>query len=468
MEVLESESLLDEIVQKVQSLLDMGADANDIAILSATNGDGATIEAHLKEANIEVVTETSAKLINQRSVRAIIEYIKYIYFKEDIYKANFFALLEREPFEIGGVNTKEINLLLHVKQVIERYELFMGDVNLIRFLDILAGYRDIEQFIYEHELLSEAASQRELSGVRIMTVHKSKGLEFKYVLVVDRLSKPPADRSTLIFEYDGIKLHWLYLRTKNRTFFDSDYARALERQKALAREDEINALYVAFTRAKEALFIIKKPKDSKFDLLDLDTTCYGTLQIAPLVPTLKMQQSPLTINERRYGLQKEHLTLIEGEQESQEEDMEAIRFGLALHYTLEMMHNYELNSLGSALDATYQKYGYALEDEVFEEIKRRIERLCDMDSFKAMTQGKISKEQPLSFEGGLYYLDAMIEHSSGHLVILDYKSSKSFAHKHQEQMRHYMYALSKLTNREVKGVVCYLLHEGVELKEIDV
>jgi exodeoxyribonuclease V beta subunit len=35
----------------------------------------------------------SSKLINQQNVKAIINAIKYIYFKEDIYKENFNALV---------------------------------------------------------------------------------------------------------------------------------------------------------------------------------------------------------------------------------------------------------------------------------------------------------------------------------------------------------------------------------------
>ena len=464
-EVSESEALLDSMIKKVKALLEMGADGNNIAILCATNGDGETIESLLKAEGVEVVTETSAKLINQRSVKAIIEYLKFIYFNEPIYKANFFALLGCETFVLDAVEIKGLHLLLHVKQIINRYQLFDGDLNIIRFLEILATFRDIEQFIYEYERIGEAASQMELHGVRVMTVHKSKGLEFEYVIVLDRLKKRPPERSTLIFEYSDITLQALYLRTQGRKYFDSAYAKALDKEQVLLRHDRINALYVAFTRAREALFVLKNAKDSEFDILTLDEGRYGSLHVKSSKCNTQSPSSTLQYSERAYGLQKELLTPSDESTSEEGEDSNAILFGLALHYTLEMMDGYHLDSLDSALGASYHKYGYALGSEAFEDMKQRITLLCQNSQFLALIEGTIYKEQPLSFKGELKYLDAMIENSSGYVVI-DYKSSKKFSQHHHSQVRNYMYALKSITKREVRGVICYLLEDQIELKEV--
>ena len=61
-------------------------------MLCATNGDGGAIEERLRAEGIDVVTETTSKLIRQRSVRALIEYLKFCYFGEAIYKENFFRI----------------------------------------------------------------------------------------------------------------------------------------------------------------------------------------------------------------------------------------------------------------------------------------------------------------------------------------------------------------------------------------
>ena len=83
-EVIDSEEILKKTLQTVKELIDNGAILDDIAILCATNSDGESIKNILIENKIDVVTETTTKLINQKSVQAILEYLKYLYFQEDI------------------------------------------------------------------------------------------------------------------------------------------------------------------------------------------------------------------------------------------------------------------------------------------------------------------------------------------------------------------------------------------------
>ena len=95
-EVIHNDEILEGMRDKVLSLIEKGADPDSIAILTQTNGDGSAVESLLREAGVEVVTETTSLLINQKNIRALIEYLKYSYFNESIYARNFFALLELE------------------------------------------------------------------------------------------------------------------------------------------------------------------------------------------------------------------------------------------------------------------------------------------------------------------------------------------------------------------------------------
>ena len=118
-EVKQNDELLEEVTTQVQRLLLLGANINEIAILCATNGDGEQVKQTLNHENIEVVTETTTKLINQKSVKAILEYLKYLYFNEDIYMYNFFSLVSQEPRAIKRVTFNEVKLLYVVKRVIQ-------------------------------------------------------------------------------------------------------------------------------------------------------------------------------------------------------------------------------------------------------------------------------------------------------------------------------------------------------------
>jgi exodeoxyribonuclease V beta subunit len=236
-EVLESEELIDETLTQVQRLIDEGVDLNDIAILCATNGDGEEIKLQLQAQKIEVVTETTTKLIAQKSVKALIEYLKYIYFQEDIYRYNFFALIDHELESLAFVDLNRVKLIDIVKNIINEYGLFENEFHLVRFMDLIVNYKDIEAFLFEYERIDAAAAASDLQGVRVLTIHKSKGLEYEHVIVLDRLKRKPAPRDAIIYEYDGIVLKNIYLRSKSREELDTAYANAIAKEKELVKED---------------------------------------------------------------------------------------------------------------------------------------------------------------------------------------------------------------------------------------
>ncbi|MGB5964000.1 MAG: RecB-like helicase, partial [Sulfurimonadaceae bacterium] len=257
-EVINNDEVLEGMTEKVLSLIEKGENPDNIAVLTQTNRDGSAVEVLLREVGVDVVTETTSLLINQKNIRALIEYLKYSYFKESIYARNFFALLELEVGELAPCNINTNDLANELLKVIGAYRLFDGDLNLLLFLQLLSNYSDIEQFLFEYERLDATAAQADLHGVRVLTVHKSKGLEFENVVVIDRLGRAKADTSTIIYQYDGITLQNIYLRMKKRASFDLAYAKALEDEERLSHEDAMHALYVAFTRAQNRLYIIQK------------------------------------------------------------------------------------------------------------------------------------------------------------------------------------------------------------------
>jgi len=462
-QIVTNDALLEEVVEQVERFISLGADVNEIAILCATNGDGQEIKNTLEVANIEVVTETTTKLINQRSVKAVLEYLKYLYFREEIYRHNFFALIEREVAPVRFVDFNAVKLVDVVKRCIDEYALFSDDFHLIRFLNAVANYSDVEALLFEYERLDMAAASADISGVRVLTIHKSKGLEYEHVIVLDRLKKAPPARDAIIYNYEGIKLHNLFLRTANRELIDHDYAYALAKEKELAREDTLNALYVAFTRARENLIIIQKEKDSAFELLDLydgEFGALGRLKKASKVPNVHKE---LPFENLYYGTQSDLLAL----ENEGEDDLRAINFGLALHYTLEMMESFAVSSLPNAVDMMLNKYGFALSDEEIAEIEKRVKNLVQNEQFLALTQGELFKEKALRFKNNLRYLDLLVKNEDGSYTIIDYKSSLNFSDKHLTQVRYYVNAVKAITGKQrVDGYLCYMLEDGVRLVQV--
>ncbi len=461
-EVIANDEMLEELIIQVQRLISLGADVNDIAVLCATNSDGQAIKNVLEEENIEVVTETTTKLINQKSVKAVLEYLKYLYFREDIYKHNFFALIKEDVAPIAFVDFNGVKLVDIVKKCIQKYKLFEDDFHLIRFLSAVANYGDIEALLFEYERLDTSAAAADISGVRVLTVHKSKGLEYEHVIVLDRLKKAPAVRGTIIYNYNGINLQNLYLRTKNRDLIDHDYAYALEQEKALVREDNFNALYVAFTRARENLIIIEKSKDSAFELLDLEVGSFGELQSTCKAKNRKKTLQKLPFESIYYGTQSDLLAL----ESEDEENFQAVNFGTSLHYTLEMMEEFTQESLQNAKNLMLNKYGFMLEEVEVLDIIQRIKRLIMTEEFLNLTQGKQYKEKALRYKSNLRYLDLLIEKPDGTFSVVDYKSSMNYSEHHLRQVRYYVKAVKEITRKIVTGYICYLLEDDVKIVRV--
>ena len=461
-EVIDSKELLDDLYKKVQMLIDLGGNINDIAILCATNDDGMQIASYLEQYDIDVVTQTTSKLINQRVVQAIVQYLHFQYFKEEIYRYNFFVLIGQEPRYIDFVDLQNLSLLRIVNDVIVDFDLFDGTQNIFSFLETLGKYKDIEEFLFTYMQDDTTAPASSLDGVRVLTVHKSKGLEFEHVIVIDRFKKPPVARSALIYEYDGITLENIYLRSKGREQIDKDYERALQKDKNLVTKDKMNALYVAFTRAKQNLFIIKKDEHSIFDILELEATKYATLHVKQDKQPLKEKNSPFSYKSLRYGLQSNILSRAK----ENEDDFQAIYFGLAMHYCLEMLDSFTHSAVLPAFYAMQNKYGFILHHSELEDIKKRVQMLVDSNEFLSLADGHCFKEQGMIIGKELRYIDLLVQKNDGNFIVVDYKSSNNILPSHIAQVQGYVNYVREITSKEVQGYLCYLRQDKIELMQI--
>jgi len=459
------EEVTEGIVTELFALLEAGIPADDIAILTHTNPDAFEIEEKLLERDnsLKITTQTTGKLINSRYVAAVIELLKYLYFHEPVCKANFLALIGK-PWE-GDIDftlkKRHSDLTLLVKEIIRHFQLPGQDRNLLKLLEIVAGYKDIEAFLFESETLNTDAPSKKSEGIKILTVHKSKGLEFKHVILADRLKKEPADRSTFIYAYDDITLERIYLRTKNREHVDKGYHEALEREKQLKREDKLNALYVAFTRAEHGLIIIKKEdKSSAFSLVDLPECEIGKLRLHEEKESPKPEPKP-DYTPIRLGLQEQKVK----KEDTGKDDIYAINFGNALHYLLEILDGFDDNDLDNAWWAMKNRYEMLLRDGDTQKIMDRVKRLLDDTTFRKLTAGTVTKEQPVIYNGEIKQVDLLVKKEDRY-VIIDYKSSAQIRSEHKSQVRHYKKAIAEITQMPVDAYLCYVRDEETEIVQI--
>src|SRR5690606_21261056 len=135
---------------------------------------------------------------------------------------------------------------------------------------------NIVEFIYGIDKLESSIENSENSGVQILTIFKSKGLEFQTVILLDRIKRKNHDRSSFLFSYKNMQIDKVFYKIAGLESFDKEYEKALEKEKSLSLDDEKNVLYVALTRAKSNLIVFKKTKSSVFDILNLKSYKDGT------------------------------------------------------------------------------------------------------------------------------------------------------------------------------------------------
>lgn len=160
----------------------------------------------------------------------------------------------------GGVRRKaNIEMLLEKANAYESTS-YKGLFHFIRYIDRLQKY---EVDYGEAEVVSENAN-----AVRIMTIHKSKGLEFPVVFLsgTGKTFNRQDARSTLIIHPElGAALD--YIDPVSRVKGASLYKKAVAKQLDLENQgEELRILYVALTRAKEKLIITGIRKDAEKEI----------------------------------------------------------------------------------------------------------------------------------------------------------------------------------------------------------
>lgn len=470
-EVIEDKELVEDekfstVASKIASLIKEGVNSNDIAILTYTNSDVLNIYNYLKDKfpSLKISTEMTSKLINQENVKAVINAIKYIYFKEDIYKENLNALVGNKiltdiiiNFELAKKSVQEL-----VKEIATSLKII--DENVVKFIECSTAYNNIVDFVYEIDKLDAVMENSEASGLQILTIFKSKGLEFNTVILLDRIKRKNSDKSSLLFEYDSVELKNIFYKIKGYENYNKQYSKAIAKEKALSLEDEINILYVALTRAKNNMIIFKKEKSSVFDILSMKALKQGQV----------IQSTNASINyEKKEKVEYVPLDLgLQEKQISKEKDLDDNRlhskyFGIATHFCLEMMDDFTSNNLDYCLNLTKTRYSNYLNENDFKNIKNRITALLENKIFNELiSNAKFITEQALVYKGEVKIIDLLL-YKEEKYYIFDYKTTKEKSKDHISQVSYYKKAVKEiLKSEEVFSYLIYLKENEVLIDEV--
>ena len=451
---LDEEDKFENIASKIAQLLKDGVNSNDIAILTYTNADVLNLYYYLKQKfpTLKISTEMTSKLINQQNVKAVINAIKYIFFKEEIYKENLNALIGNAISNELDLNIelKEKSIQEIIKELASRLKII--DENIIKLVEVSSVFSNIVDFVYEIDKLDSNMENSESVGLQILTIFKSKGLEFNTVILLDRIKRKNVDKSSLLFEYDSVQLKNIFYKIKGYENYNKDYEKALVKEKALSIEDEINILYVALTRAKNNMIIFKKTKSSVFDILNMQPIQIGTVVQSHNSKNYEKIEKILYIP-MNLGTQEKQISK---EKEFEEDYLKAKYFGIATHYCLEMMNEFNSDNLLYSLNLAKTRYSNFLDEIDFFDIKNRLSLLVKNEEFLSLIKDSdFITEQSLVYKEEIKIIDLLL-FKNGNYYIIDYKTTKDRYVEHIAQVAFYKKAIKDIF--QTQNVFSYLLY----------
>ena len=148
----------------------------------------------------------------------------------------------------SSINIKNLNVINTFFEEIKKAERLSEDYTLQNFLSDIKLLKDFEFSIKEKE------NPLKSDGVRIMTAHRSKGLQFGYVFIyglVDKKWSNKVERSSIKFPNNLVKMA---LEESTEVSFEISKEEK-EEAKKMRLEDDRRVLYVAMTRAKHQIYL---------------------------------------------------------------------------------------------------------------------------------------------------------------------------------------------------------------------
>ena len=482
------EQTLISLGEEVEHLLSSGIRLNDIAILVRKNKSIPRIADYFdKELHYKIVSDEAFRLDASLAICMMIDALRYLS-DEKQRELRFMPLYEllEELFSIFEMG--------HIKE---------QDAYLFAFFDAVTDYlqsnsSELDSFIryWDETLCSKTIPSGEVEGIRIFSIHKSKGLEFHTVLLPFcdwKLENETNNRlvwcapqEAPFNDMDILPIN--YSTQMAESIYGNDYLQ----ERLQLWVDNLNLLYVAFTRAGKNLIIWSKKgqKGTMSELLantlpvvalkegtDWEEDCYEQGELCPSEEekaktstnklTQKPEKLPVRMESMRHDIEfrqsNRSADFIQGIEEEESDDR-FINRGRMLH------------TLFSAIE-TAEDIDPAIERLIFEGVigsNEKAEEIREV-AHKAFSSPEIqdwySGEWTLFNECAIIYKEKgalqtrrpdRVMMKDGQVVVVDFKFGKENL-QYNKQVKGYMQLLTKMGYKNITGYLWYV-DEGLIVK----
>ncbi len=500
--------VFDTTLQHIDRTLNNGYSLKDICVLTDSNRRGSAIANFLSKKGIPVISNDSLLLRNCAEINTLAGFYLYLQNGKDnisaavvlnyllsvkkinlqqfhqasfgISKTDLYKTLDGLGFSISETELQTKNLLDIAIYLIERLEMdkiSSAGIYLRFFLDEVSKFMstqnsNVSNFNTWWERRSKDSSliiSEGLDAVKIMTIHKSKGLEFPIVIMpFCNWNVAKSGEQWIQINDDDLPIQSAYIPL-NKTTATAGFSKELETESQERILDNINKLYVAFTRAVNELHIISSISTGDrrqtvdhwlrpfFDSTSLlKKTEKGYELGSPTKPSKPSEVISGVIELKHLDIKSDlHSVKIKGSFLNGSELVEgAKQKGIVMHYVLsKIKHEADIDK---AIEETVLEGLINLDEAVeFKKVVLRVIQSKELSSYYAVNK-KIYTEKEILMDTGEILRPDRIVISENEACIIDYKTGRENTPKYERQMKDYEWALEKMGYQNIKKLLVYI------------
>lgn len=526
--------VLEQLPHSIEELQDKGYALKDIAILVRTKKEGAEVANRLLEYKnqqkqskykYDIISDEALFVKNSTSIKLIVSLLKYLRNSTD-FTLKTLALYEYYKFK--NQLTPEETICNHISNSADFPDEIAAELNRIKqlplyemteeifdlfndamesneniyiqaFMDMVLDFSvknssDLDSFL---QWWDESGQKKTLftpdgqDAIRIMTIHKSKGLGFEVVLLPFGNWEIDHKLTTILWcrpqiePFDRLQLVPVkYSQKLKNTIFANEYFD----EKLHAFIDNFNVLYVALTRAKNDLIIFSpKPKEKQKEInsissllwacvhsqakdqpgktftrlpewLDENTDCFDLGEskggftvvkssIAPSDSEVNVGVLPgISFDNRlKLKLNNKYFFAKDGQRE----------YGTLMHEIISKIRS--VDELDKVVE-TYQLSGEITETEKNEITDLLNEYLSDPQISPWFSQEyEVLNEVQILQPNGTFIRPDRVMIKQDEVVVIDYKFGEKEEKKYLKQVKNYTSQIKKMGYTHVKGFICYIV-----------
>lgn len=492
----------DRVLELVQEALIDGYRPGDIALLTRTSTQGQLIARTLTDAGHPVVSPDGLRLARDPAVNAIVDALRFLHDRSEEAAARALQgwalvhgrgptdndlFLGRDGYVRPSERLEELlgkaggasagpTLLDRAMAVVQALGLTpTRDAFIATLLDIVDACmhehgHDIGTFLEQWERdgsKTGVALPDDGSAIQVLTIHRSKGLQFPVVIVpYTEMATRSGRHVEHIWVDPGTVVPQLpsVLVRLNKLAEQAQLPEAVE-EKDLRRLDHIDMLYVAFTRPEQRLYALLRA--GSHDPLVRGTIAHWNAHLATAGPDAPIGQravvqagpiapahaSPQEIPPAVIGPRKVIVRRTAPEDWDPTDPVPLVRFGKLVHAVLAQVRG--VHDLVPALNAAVARgmidpgSARTLEDLLRPVLEREEVRPYFADNAQVLTESPL-----ITAEGHVLRPDRIVR-AHQEWRVLDIKTGAP-RDVHREQVRNYRELLSDIVGSDVRGALLYI------------